>query len=59
MKSRDMAEVEGNSEKKDELQQELDELEERASELDRIRSKNISSVRFSRFYRLYYTFSIF
>ena len=46
IKKREMAEVEGEEETKDRIQKQLDDLEERASELDRIRSKNISSVRF-------------
>jgi len=40
-----MAENEGNLELAAELTIELDELEQRASELDRLRSSNISSVR--------------
>ena len=41
----EMAENEGNTEQAADLSVQLDELEERASELDRLRSSNISSVR--------------
>ena len=41
----DMAENEGNLELAADLTIQLDELEQRASELDRLRSSNISSVR--------------
>ena len=40
-----MAEAEGDLEKVNELNQVLEELEERAIELDRKRTSNISSVR--------------
>ena len=40
-----MATMDGNLEKATELQEQLDELEERAQELDRMRSSNISSIR--------------
>ena len=39
-----MATMDGNLEKATELQEQLDELEERAQELDRVRSSNISSI---------------
>ena len=44
MKQKDMAEVEGNEERVAELQITLDELEERATELDARRTSNISSI---------------
>merc|ERR1719193_1122379 len=40
----EMAQTNGESDKADELKSQLDELEERAAELDRQRTKNISSV---------------
>ena len=41
----DMAQVAGDEEKVAELKSQLDELEERAEELDRRRTNNISSIR--------------
>ena len=41
-----MADIEGNLEQKDALSHELDELEERATELDRRRTSNINSIRY-------------
>ena len=41
-----MAAMEGDLGKASEVQEQLDELEERAQELDRVRSSNISSIRF-------------
>ena len=38
--------MEGELERATELQEQLDELEERAQELDRVRSSNISSIRY-------------
>ena len=40
-----MAEVQGLTEKAAEVQVELDELEERAQELDRKRTSNVNSIR--------------
>lgn len=44
MKSREMAELEGDHEKSQQLQTELDELEERADLLDKQRSQSINSI---------------
>ncbi|KAK3597427.1 hypothetical protein CHS0354_040165 [Potamilus streckersoni] len=44
MKHKEMAEVEGDTSKAVKIQQELDELEERARELDRRRTSNINSI---------------
>lgn len=40
-----MAELEGDLDKAGKLREQLDALEERANELDKLRSQNISSVR--------------
>ena len=47
MKQKDMAELEGDSDKMATAQSALDELEERATELDRVRTSNISSIRWA------------
>lgn len=44
LKQKEMAEVEGDSEKAEDLKGQLDELEERAEELDKQRTSNISSI---------------
>lgn len=44
LKSREMAELEGDHEKSQQLQSELDELEERADQLDKARSQSINSI---------------
>ena len=43
-----MADLEGDMSKQADLQQQLDDLEERAQELDRKRTSNISSVRYGK-----------
>lgn len=45
LKQKEIAEVEGDLEKVSEIQETLNEVEERAQELDRIRTSNISSIR--------------
>lgn len=44
LKQKEMADLEGDADKQSKLQQELEELEERAAELDRRRSQKINSI---------------
>lgn len=57
LKKKDMAEAEGRDDDVKEIRSQLDDLEQRASELDRQRTANISSIKWDLFYT-YWSFAL-